>query len=169
MHFPLFTITNRILVTLRGSRQHHSEDLNYFVWKPILKKMPIFLTGSGVTFYLNKTRDKKLGLDSPEDLDLLSGCFCGFSADVTLRSNLPASSFAVLSWWKLSVVAGTVFRGLPLFPGGLFSSLPLTVVCVLLDLGRLLFFFMAYSILGLSAADPDDGVLLPVPLERSAM
>lgn len=67
-----------------------------------------------------------------------------------------------------------VFRGFSLFPDVFISSLTLAVVCFLLvcrevtdDLARLLFFFMVYSILGLSAADRGDGSLVFVRLLKT--
>lgn len=65
----------------------------------MMKKMTILSVESGVTFYLSEKRDNTLGLvlrHSPEDLDLLSGCFCVSSAAVILK--LAVLSSEVLSW-----------------------------------------------------------------------
>jgi len=104
-------------------------------------------------------------LDPPEALDLLSGCLCAPPA-----ATPPSAVSSSAAWSKPSEAAGAAaFRGRPLFPGLFSSSPPAACVRPLCReaagaLGRPLLFFMVGSKADSSAANQEEGALLPVPL-----
>lgn len=88
---------------------------------------------------------------SPEDLDLLSGCFCASSTLFKLKSKSAVFSVSELSGQMLPAVEVTVFHSFPLLLNGIFSSLTSAAVCTLPVccmrsevLRRLTFFFIVF-------------------------